>query len=424
MSTQIVRKDLYELHKPSDLIACKYTVYSPNKKKSNEYYSLTPAQHDTMNYLCFNARRSFHKKYGMEELDRLNNTLSDIDFENFLRNERMDLDTDELAAFINAYTGSENRHNLMENVRRLTGVSVHTNYLQKGKMVSSTFPLITRIDSIEEENGKMKVQYRMEPEMILGYIYKTEKPFAKLMLKVQTNLKHTYSKILYEICKDYSNMKSEKITISKSLDQWVHTLNINPGSSYTKNVAGLKKAYLNKAIQEINVISDIFIDDISSKKKDGTTLMIVEFHNQESSLVESFDKAESEDINDDMLFEKMIDAKIRELALIELEEIKKLKISTNSKPIMSDKAYLDKLEKKFDRSEISAMLELDVWLEEEFRENDLNEYLLSLSMWLSKKENIIVTLKDYKLYDVNNLEFITKTIKETIEIINEFNNTI
>jgi len=63
---KLIRTDIFEVHKPSALISniYKIPIVKRGRIKGYEPYSLTPIQHDAMNYMCYEARSQLLKKLG------------------------------------------------------------------------------------------------------------------------------------------------------------------------------------------------------------------------------------------------------------------------------------------------------------------------------------------------------------------------
>ena len=272
MKSQKVRKDIFEVHKPSGQISSKLT-------KNGVLHQLTPIQFDTINYMCYQAREQIHKKYdGIAGLQKIVDGFSnDGEVFNFLSNQEFTMNLKEVSDFTDSYTNSKDRVRLSQSIRELKDITVEMGLFKKHNlMVESTFSLLRRYD---RTTNSADITYRLEPEILIGWVFNTL-PYSKLFLKIQTQLKNTYSKILYEVCKDYEKLNE----IKKPLKLWSYILGIDSKSSLY--VSTFKRDYINKAIKEINKQTDIFIDAVFSDKIDGEQFMVIKFHTQSCKLLE------------------------------------------------------------------------------------------------------------------------------------------
>jgi len=280
-----MRQDIFEIHKPSALITSEYKtpIIKRGRIKGYEHYTLTPTQHDAMNYMCYLAREQIHKKMDVEKT--LASFKNEDELFEFLEIQHFELDLKKLANFIGKYKSRQNKTELSSILDALRAVSVKVGIFKQDELLGDIHAVKTMslLRNYTRVTNSTKADFQLEPEILLGWIHKT-KPFAKLYLKIQTKLKLTYSKILYEICKDYENLNKP---LTKNFDEWIVVLGIDRTKSNTDTPSKLKSAYLNKAIKEINANTDIYIDKIYGKKKNGKTTMTVEFHKQKCDLIDN-----------------------------------------------------------------------------------------------------------------------------------------
>jgi len=382
-----INKSLYEVHKPSGQISSKIT-------KAGELHQLTPVQFDAMNFICYQAREQFHKKFdGYKNIEKIKDEKSDEELFGFLSNNWFEIDLNELSKFTESYQSDKNKIKLANIIKELKSINVEMGIFKKHDLlVEDVFSLIRRYNKIPKQN---KIKIMLEPEILVGWVFKT-KPFKQLFLKIQTKLSQTYTKVLYENLKDYENVG----LISKPLEQWNHILGFTNKSS--KMVSTLKRDYLNRSVKEINEKTDILITDITSRKENGKVTMTIEF------------KKQSED-------------RLREIGIVE-EDI------TSNKYYNKSKSKLDKLVKngykvidedmwiqtdiKKNEDRYDAEVRIDKWLKETDQEvrNDIYKILADS---LDDCEDPMVTIEDYTLRGLFSKDNFSKNPQETIDLLNE-----
>jgi len=394
MMKKEVRKDIFEVHKPSALITAEYKtpITVRGRIKGYEHYTLTPIQHDAMNYMCYKAREQIHRSIDVEK------TLKSFDSEDelfkFLEVQKFDLDLNELSLFAEKYTFKQDKKELSSILDSLRAVQVKVGIFKQDKVLGKihaikTMSLLRNYTRITNSN---KATFQLEPEILMGWIYKTT-PFSKMFLKVQTKLKLTYSKILYEICKDYQNQK----IIVKPFNEWLIVLGFDRTKVATKTVGQLKQAYLNKAIKEINTNTDIFITSIEGKKFEGNVTMTVTFKKQDCELIDT-----SEQTIDSIPFYQKSKAKLD--AMVK----KGYKVIDEEMWIQTD---IKKNEEKYD-----AETRIDAWLNETTQDVK-NAIFENLANSLGCNEHTVY-IKDYLICGIFSNDLFTKSAKESLEKIN------
>jgi hypothetical protein len=402
LESQLIRKDLFEVHKPSGQISAKLT-------KNGSLHQLTPMQFDTINFMCYKSREQMHKKYKGEK--GLKKELAKLETEedqfNFLSNQEFEMDLDELTVFTDAYKG--NKSKVVGAIKELKEITVEMGmFKQHDIMVEHSFSLLRRYTKIRNSS---KMKYRLEPEIMVGWLF-TTKPYSKMYLKVQAQLKYTYTKILYENLKDYQNEGK----LSKPLTLWNYILGFDPNTTKAaKSVSTLKRDYLNKAIKDINENTDIFIESIKSEKKDKEVYMTIEFHKQDCDMVKEI---EIDEMSDEAIKEQLINRMVEAEAQRRLDNIK-----AAGRKVDNEKAYLKTLMKDVSREEIEYQLALNEF-REEYTDDEFEEYIDLLGKWYTKKEgglNIIFSYENYILVDIMTGKHITDNPKETVSLLSEFN---
>ena len=399
-----MRKDIFEIHKPSALITSEYKtpIVRRGRIKGYEHYNLTPIQHDAMNYMCYLAREQIHKKMDIKKV--INDFDNADELFKFLEIQHFEIDLNELSKFTEKYKLKQNKKELSAILDSLRAVSVKVGIFKQDALLGEihsvkTMSLLRNYTRVTNSN---KADFQLEPEILFGWIHKT-KPFAKLYLKIQTKLKLTYSKILYEICKDYEKLNKP---LTKNFSDWVKVLGIDNTLTATKTVGQFKQTYLNKAIKEINTHTDIFIDKIYGKKKNGITLMTVEFHKQKCDLI---DNQEPElPIEEQIKYNKK-----RAIAEQRLEQSKQFQ------DIKDEEAWLKKTIHSI-TDEFLEQQELNKQFKEQIDNIDIKDYGESLMQMYGD----VIGLKDYKLIYVfdETKPALTNNAQETYDILLKLDN--
>lgn len=395
MATEI-RNDIFEIHKPSAMITAEYKtpIVKRGKIKGFEHYSLTPIQHDALNFMCYKAREQINKQIDMDKA--LSEFKTEDELFEFLETRHFDLNLNELALFADKYKLKQDKKELSNLLDSLQSVQVKVGIFKQDKNLGEIHAVKTMslLRNYTKIKNSMNASFQMEPEILFGWVHKT-KPFSKMYLKIQTTLKLTYSKILYEICKDYSNQK----TITKPFSEWLKVLGFSDELFAAKTVSQFKQAYLNKSIKEINDNTDIFIKSITGKKVDGTVSMTVEFDKQSCDLIDGVPD-DSEKNNKHYIKSKTkLDALIKNgYKVIDVEMWIKTDIKKNTE--------------RYDAEE-----RIDNWLEIT-EMNVKNQVYEQLAFNLECCDDPMVTIDNYQIKGVFSKDTFTKNPQETIDLMN------
>ncbi len=396
-----MRKDIFEIHKPSALITTEYKtpIVKRGRIKGYEHYNLTPIQHDAMNFMCYNAREQIHKK--MDVAKKLASFDTEDELFEFLEVQHFTVNLNDLSTFTGKYELKQNKKELSAILDALRAVSVKVGIFKQDDLLGEVHAVKTMslLRNYTRTANSTVADFQLEPEILLGWIHKT-KPFAKLYLKVQTKLKLTYSKILYEICKDYQNLKKP---LTKELSEWVTVLGIDKSKAATNTVGQLKQVYLNKAIKEINEHTDIFIEDIYGKKLKGVTNMTVIFQHQKCAIIDN----EPEEIP---VAEQLLINKKKAIALIRLEKAKQFQTINN------EEAWLKKTIKSI-TDEFIETQDLIQESKDTLDNIDINDF----AELLERHYLDYVGMKDYKLYYLfdESKPPITNNALETYQVLDD-----
>lgn len=387
-SQSLIKKNLYEVHKPSGQISAKLM-------KGGSLHQLTPAQFDSINFMCYKSREQMHLKYGGEQgiRDILSPYKTEEELSNFLSNHEFELNLEELSTFIGGYKTVYNRHNLLAALDELKEITVKMGLFKKHDLsVEHTFSLVRRYTKTGDSST---IKYKLEAEMMYGWLF-TTKPFSKMYLTVQAQLKHTYSKILYENLKDYEKQG----VVEKPLKLWNYILGFDPKIvKAASNVSTLKRDYLNKTIKDINNTTDIFIDSIEGKVVDGEKFMTVTFHIQDCDLVMT---ANESNASSSIFYSKS-----------------RLKLDTlikNGYRVVDEEMWIETDIKK-NSNRYESEIRIDKWLNTTEIE-DKNKVYECLASQLEDCDDPVITIEDYIIKGVFSKESFTKNASETIEMLN------
>jgi len=375
-----INKKMFEIHKPSSQVSCVY-------EKNGKNWCITPTQHDSMNYICYIAREQvFKNNFDVLELFKNKDTVD----EGFvkLRSIPIKIDLRSLTKFINKFENDKKK--VYHLIKELEDIKVTVGHFKGDDlMVEDRFSLISRSSRITNSNI---ITIYLEPELILGWLFKAH-PFAKMHLKIQTYLKRTYSKILYEICKDYLTLGK----IKKDFTLWKQVLGIE-----APNVSKLKGNYLKNAVKEINEKTDIKITNIYGKKKNGKTTMTVEFQKQSDDKLELLG---------------LIKEPITSLPFYNKSKSKLDNLIKNGYKVIDEDMWIQtdikKNEEKYD-----AEVRIDKWLKETDQETQNDIYKI-LADSLDECDDPMIIIEEYRIVGLFTKETFTKNPKETIDKLNE-----
>lgn len=399
MTKQLVRKELFEVHKPSTFITMEYerTIRNDAGKIIGSENNLTSTQHDAMNFLCYTAREQLHKKYP-DLHGKFKSFNNDEELFEFLEIQKFEINLKDLSEFLEKYEFKQDKKKLSYSLNELKSTTVRVGIFKQDSKLKEVlenryFSLLRRYNRVSNSNT---VTYQLEPEILLGWAF-NPKPFAKMYLKLQTNLHTTYTKILYEICKDYENLK----VVRKELDLWHAVLGFNKDIKTIHQVSLFKHNYLNRAIEDINKFTDIKITNIYGEKKDKKTFMIVEFEKQSVSRLKELGLVES----------GIISLPFYSKAKKKLDTLIKggYKVADEEMWIKTD---IKKNEEKYD-----SETRIDTWLKET-TQSAQNEIYKLLASSIDECEDISVYIKDYLICGILTNELFTKSAKETIDALN------
>jgi len=247
-----VKKEFLEINKPSEL--CQVLYFTDYKKMV--YAQLTPTQIDLMNVITYQARKHFISK--KIELN--------YDYASVM----IELELKEVSEYFNKYKHND-YHQLIEQLNGLRKLDIVFNVLKKNKYMETTLTSFIHELTISKhkENNKKIVKVHISTK-VLGLFLDVKKLFTKMHLQIQFSMKSKYSKLLYELLKDYEGINSKIIDYDLLIGL------INAGHSERYNTFSyFNNDILKKAIKEINDKSDIKVSYEPIKERpDGGRLQV------------------------------------------------------------------------------------------------------------------------------------------------------
>lgn len=266
MSDILINK--YEINKPSSLTQIVY--YNPADKT---VAAISPTQLDLINAMYYIVNRSMHSDIQPDVKERiLNCQPDDLEFETFT------IKMNEVTDMIGKYNKGQYDY-IIAKIKELRHVDVYINALNKDKeMTRTTTSIVGPINEILSDNKIIKTTF---PRVLIKSYFNTQKYFKKHYLAIQFSLKSKYSKLLYELAKDYEGLQNGK---EISFEELHELLNV---TTDTMKVPSRFKAHiLKKSVDEINELTDIRIEWDMTKKNKGYYITIKSFKQSDERLSE------------------------------------------------------------------------------------------------------------------------------------------
>lgn len=383
--TRKVLTELCEIHKPSAL--CQTVFYENSKHEPLAY--LPAIQIDLVNtliYLIWEQINTRKQKY-----TTTTDSIQSFDIE-------LKAITDMLEKYQKDYTPIiQLLIDLQKYVVKINMLDKDSSFIKKSSIV-----LIPKI-SWSEENGHVRktVKIWFDSE-ILNFFVKQNKVFAKLYLKIQFSFVSKYSKLLYEILKDY-----EKVGNTITFDNLILLLNVKTEGTKNAEWSSFRPHILEKAIDEINEKADIQVsyESIKERPSENDRLQVTKVR---------------------FNVEKQPNSRLIELGLVQ-------PTIENNKYYNKSKIKLDKLikngykvidEEKWIESDINknterydAEIRIDSWVQS--TDVDSKKHIFELiARSVDYCEDPTVCIDDYKIVGLFSRDAFTKNPQETIEFMN------
>jgi len=384
------KKSLLEINKPSEM--CQ-VMYFDNYKKMI-FASLTPTQIDLMNLLIYESKKQILK--------------DEITIDNTQASFPIEIELKTISNLLNKYPDGVYAP-LIEQLNGLRKMDIVINVLGKNKNMETTLTsLIHEIVISKHKSNSNKIIKLHLSTKVINMFLDIKRLFSKMYLTIQLSMKSKYSKLLYELCKDYKDSFNNSKTID--FDMLLGLLNAANNKRYF-TFSYFNNDILKKAVKEINEKSDIIVSYEPIKERpEGARLQVtkIKFTMQKQS-DERLKELGLINQPDELSIEEQIKYNRKKaIALTRLEQSKKYQNIDN------EEAWLKKTITSI-TDEFLVEQDLLEDAKEKIDALDIKEY----GNLLMKKYNDVVGLKDYKLFYVFTDKMITHDAIETLKILTD-----
>lgn len=375
---------MMEIYKPSELSQILF-VKNNNATDKLDFAKITPVQIDLINCLYYYARESMIKNEII--LSESGATPFTIPLHRFSND-------------LNKYKGHE-YNKIIDDLNAISDIKIVINSLGKNKdeeeMTITRFILEMSISKHKINTGKKSTTILLSNKLIQKFI-NVKKCFAKMFLKIQFSMTSKYSKLLYEILKDYENINEIVLDVDMVV-MLLNDTNFKEWSIFRANV-------LDRAVKEINEKSDIKVsyeaikEKVDDQRKQVTKIKFIiqkqpEFRLQQLGLME-------QTIESHRFYHKSktkLDALVKNGYQVIDEE-------------MWIKTDINKNETKYE-----AETRIDAWLTNTEKE-DKNRVFEYLATQLDDCDDPIVSIENYTVKGVFSKDVFTSNASETINLLN------
>ena len=374
-----------ELNKPSELTQ---VVFTQQVKKELNIYKMSALQIDLVNVMFYKVREEIGK-HKLEIDESQSSTFFEFalnDFNNMLKK----------------YNNNQYSE-IIEQLDLLSDIKIIINSIGKNKdideMIITRFIQEIRV-SKHKKTEKKKIKLAISNTIIKRFI-DVKKYFSKMFLTIQFSMKSKYSKLLYELLKDYEGINVKQFDLNILMD----LINV---SEYSQRVWSIfNQNILKKAVKEINNKSDIKVSYEPIKERpDGGRLQVTKIK---------------------FMMEKqkcdLIDNHEPELSIEEQIKYNKKKVITEQRLKQAKQFQEIKNEDAWIKKTIESIT--DEFLEHQDKIIDAKEQIDNINIKdytdkLSIKYGDIIGLDKYKLIYIfdESKPSITNNAKETLDILN------
>jgi len=387
-----IKTEIMEINKPSELTQ---TMFFKNDD-SNAIASLTATQMDMLNLIFYKSKEYFIK----EKVEILEFIPFEIDLK--MISETFDKYN------TGAYT------DLIKQLVELSDIKVVINVLGKNKDMNTTFTrFIHKITvSKHKNNNRKKVRLILDGD-ICKMIFNVKKLFSKFYLKIQFSMKSKYSKLLYELLKDYEGIFTKII----DYELLVGLLNVDYEKTNNGKWALFNQNILKKAVKEINEKSDIKVSYEPIKERpDGGRLQVTKI----KFMMEKQDENRLKELGIlDQEPELSIEEQIHQNKLKNKSKAKMVKLVKNGYEIKDEESWINTDIRKNEEL-YTAQYKLDDYIDalDDMDLDSKQELLSSLATYL-KTDDPIVLIDGYSIKDLSG-NFLTTSAIETRKVILDF----
>jgi len=382
------------MNKPSEL--CQVIFFENYKKGLFAYFE--SIEIDLINLILYRIKEGI-----------INNTLQVKNDDDYI----LEINLKEVSELLNKYN-STSYEPLIEHFRNLRYKEVVINALNKNKELGITYTsFIHKVMISKHRNKKLKsIKLQVDGE-IVSMMLNVKKYFAKMFLKIQYSMQTKYSKLLYEILKDYENINQLYI----DYDILLGLLNIKNLDRYSK-YSYFNGEILKREVKEINEKSDIYVEyePIKERTEDNPRLHVTKIK---------------------FKMKKQSDERLKELGVINVEpelpieeKILQQKMKIKSKEKLDkfiQSGYKVKDEESWIKTDIEknhdlylAQIRLDEYLDqiEELSQDEKFDLFNSLAQFVGSSDPVVF-IEKYLIKDLSGNTYTTNA-KETREKIMEF----
>ena len=376
-----VNKDQLEINKPSELTQ---TVFFKNDEQ-NAITTLTATQMDMFNLIFYKSKEYFIK-----------NKIELTEFVPF------ELDLITFSKEFGKYKSGD-YPDLIKQLNQLSDVKVVINALGKNKDMKTTFTrFIHKLTvSRHKHNNKKKVRLVLDGD-ICQMVFEVKKLFTKFYLKIQFSMNSKYSKLLYELLKDYQGIKTKII----EYDLLIGLLNVDFENTKNGQWALFNQNILKKAVNEINEKSDIKVsyepikEKLPGQRKQVTKIKFTITKQPESRLQQL----------------GLIEEPITSLPFYNKSKAKLDNLVKNGYKVIDEDMWIETDIKK-NEERYDAEVLIDKWLKETDQEEQNDIYKI-LADNLDNCEDPMVIMEDYKIIGIFSKDSFTRNPIESIEKLN------
>lgn len=414
--TPVTKTGNLELKKPSEL--CQVLFFSDFNKK--EYAQLTALQIDLSSTLFYIISDVMNKQ-----------DLSEEEIVEWSSINHFEINLQTIATLLGKY---ENGYYdpIVTNLQELTKIQVLTNTLHKNREREQIlFHLIRKISWTQDKKTTTKrVKVWVEPELLMMF-HNVNKMYTSFYLQVQYGLNSKYSKLLYEVLKDYIQLG--EITIEYSTLKALMNIDVVEKPEWDK-WSTFNRDILKRAVHELTEKSDIKVsyEPIKERRIKKLEVTKIKFicerqksilidYERKNSVLDTDTYVISDNSNSTPVDE--YESKLRSIAYQRMEEAKMF-----GSVIQHETNYIDTVVQKLKTEDIDvkSMIEIDKILDEVKTEyikhngvvNGVNK-LITLNLY--DTNYLVVSISsDYLLYSPVDKVNITKTVADTINMIKQF----
>lgn len=404
-----------ELKKPSEL--CQVLFFSDFTKK--EYAQMTSLQIDLTSTIFYLISDVMNKQ-----------NLSYADIYEWSSLNHFEINLQSIAELLGKYENGYYEP-IVSNLQELSKIQVLTNTLHKNKEQEQIlFHLIRKISWLKDKQTTSKrVKVWIEPELLMMF-HNVNKMYTSFYLQIQYGLNSKYSKLLYEVLKDYANLGELTLdfTVLRAL------MNIDSTSKPDwERWSAFNRDILKRAVEEVTEKSDIHvtyepIKDRLVKKLEVSKIKFT-IKKQKSILIDYEDTARGFDTDTFIVSDNEggeipmspVEMKYQQIARNRMAQAKMI-----GTIIKSETRYLEAIVSSLKDSDIDVvgMVEVDTILENIKREyahiDKHNKHHLIVLDSYDPRYPVVAVSRDYLLYSPVDRVNLTKTVAETINKINIF----